>query len=144
VVNKYTSNSTKAMAKATTWWKAQTVRTVPVKTGQTKQRIQQFVKMVRGKVIGGLTFGTFYSKWLIFGANVKAKGSVLRKVKKWRIGQPAITQWAAKGAKGTGERDSKGRYLKGTDGNNNPRAQLPMALPFAQEALEVLKENMKG
>lgn len=139
IEKEYNSRSKRAMTKAVSFWHSKTVTHAPVKTGQTKQRTQPFVEDEHGRVVGGLSFGTHYALYLIFGADVRARQSVLRRVKQWRIGDPPITNWAAKNKKGGAVRTRRGLV-----GQANARAMLPLALPFAEEAADILKENMKG
>jgi hypothetical protein len=138
IEKEYDRKGKKATTDAVTWWHAQSVRGAPVSTSQTKQQMQPFVVQIPDGWAGGISIGTPYAKYLVFGAKTKRGRGVLEQVKRWRIGQSPITRWKAKSGKGPGASGTKKRVQP------NKNAVLPVALPFIVEATKILKKKFKS
>ena len=125
------------MGKAVAYWHAQSVKHSPVsgtKYGQKqsakgpsrsghrggilRKSMTGFVQAQGGNIVGGIENATDYAIWLLAGTRYIAKGKVLA----WREGDKPISRWPAK-ARG------------------NPRAKLPIIIPYRALALEMF---MKG
>lgn len=120
----------RSMGRAVQWWYSQSLPRVPVRAakrsgefrkggrGMLKKSMQPFVRKTGAGVDGGLLFGVPYAKHLIWGTDRIAGG----KVKEWQVGDDTITTWPAKEAGG------------------NPRGEMPVALPWWQQARDRLIE----
>jgi len=128
------------MGRAVTYWKAQSVKHSPVsgtKYGQKqsakgpsrsghrggilRKSMTGFVQAQGGNIVGGIENATDYAIWLLAGTRYIAKGKVMA----WREGDEPINTWPAK-ARG------------------NPRAKLPIIIPYRALALEMFIDGLSS
>ena len=124
------------MGRAVTYWKAQSVKHSPVsgtkygqkqsakrghRGGMLRKSMTGFVQAQGGNIVGGIENATDYAIWLLAGTRYIAKGKVMA----WREGDEPINTWPAK-ARG------------------NPRAKLPIIIPYRALALEMFIDGLSS
>jgi hypothetical protein len=143
VAKKTPTRGREALTKSVALWHADSIRHMPVRAsrrarptrkapargrlyrrvgrGTLKKQTRAYVKGTRTTLRGGIYSGVHYAIWLAAGTRFIAKGRVMR----WQHGQPPIRQWPAKALGG------------------NPRAQLPIVLPYQVNARKRMLKFLK-
>ena len=90
--------------------------------GRLRQATQPFIKEEGDRIHGGIRAEKPYAKYLYYGTKYIAKGAV----KRWKPGQPLITEWPAKSEGGA------------------PAGAMPIIKPWHLEARDALIKGIKG
>jgi len=160
MIEKAPERAEQAMGVAVAWWHRESVMHMPVRgskvsqrqRGMLKQRTQPYIGRRGSDVKGSIISAVDYAIWLaagtgphiirarnakalrwinpktgqpVFRKSVKVSGIAGGRVLQWKMGDPTIKHWPAK-----------------DEGGGSPQAELPIILPWQQEAAQQFTEGL--
>jgi len=147
----------RAVAWASSWWLGMAKPRLPVRAsvnlrqkragakggryssqgrGMLKKTTRQFVTVQGGTITGGIISEQYYAIWLLAGTRTIAGGRLLR----WNPGDPTIKDWPAKRGQQVYSRGGKARTVHR---GGNPRAELPIIIPWHHSSRDKLVSRLK-